>query len=167
MYSIRKALPDDAENILRYCKVVGSETDNLTFGAEGVGLSTENEKQYLEKIYHSDSDIYLVAVENDDICGVCCLSGYKRERLSHRAEVSISVKKSMWGQHIGTELLRTCLETAKKTNRIQIVSLEVRADNVAAISLYKKFGFETVGTFKGFMKIHGQYIDCCIMELFL
>ena len=35
---------------------------------------------------------------------------------------------------------------------IALVSLEVRESNVAAISLYKKFGFEITGTRKRFYK---------------
>ena len=49
----------------------------------------------------------------------------------------------------------------------EIISLEVRADNIAAVSLYKKFGFEIIGTFNGFMKIDGQCVDCYIMRLAL
>lgn len=33
---IREALPEDAKAILACMKQVGSETDNLTFGAEGL-----------------------------------------------------------------------------------------------------------------------------------
>lgn len=165
MYNIRKALTTDAFDILQYCKEIGSETDNLTFGVEGVGLSVDKEEQYIQSVYDSETDLYLVAIENGEIIGTCCLSNYKRERLSHRAEISISVRKSAWGRHIGTELLKTAIEFAKKTNKIKIISLEVRTDNLAAIYLYKKFGFEIIGTFKGFMMIDGTYVDCHIMEL--
>ena len=79
--------------------------------------------------------------------------------------MSISVKKSMWGNHIGTLLMEKMLDFAKNTAKAEIISLEVRSDNESAISLYRKFGFETVGTFKGFMKIRGEYVDCDIMWL--
>ena len=36
MIEIREAVASNAENILEYCKAVGAESDNLTFGAEGV-----------------------------------------------------------------------------------------------------------------------------------
>lgn len=41
MIEIRKALASDAEAILAYCKAVGAESDNLTFGAEGVSITIE------------------------------------------------------------------------------------------------------------------------------
>ncbi len=40
---IEKALPEDAVSILEYLKIVGGETDNLTFGAEGMAISVEAE----------------------------------------------------------------------------------------------------------------------------
>ena len=54
---------------------------------------------------------------------------------------------------------------ARDTAHAEILSLEVRSDNARAIALYRKFGFETVGTFEGFMKIDGVYVNCDIMRL--
>ncbi len=55
MITIRKATKDDACKILEYCKKVGSQTDNLTFGKEGIPLTVEEEKKYLE----SNKNVYL------------------------------------------------------------------------------------------------------------
>lgn len=44
MIEIRKAVPSDAERILDYCKAVGAESDNLTFGAEGVSITPEKKR---------------------------------------------------------------------------------------------------------------------------
>lgn len=165
---IRKATPEDAESVLEYCKIIGGETDNLTFGPEGVFNATvEGEREYLERVYSSRRDIYLIAQLNGEIVGSCHLSGYSKQRLAHRAEIGLSVKKSLWRQHIGTRLLEAVLDFARGTAHTEIVSLEVRSDNAAAISLYRKFGFEKVGTFRGFMKINGEYVDCDIMRLSL
>ena len=56
---------------------------------------------------------------------------------------------------------------AENTAKVEMISLEVRSDNERAIALYKKFGFETVGTFPEFMKIHGENVSCDIMCLHL
>ena len=45
--------------------------------------------------------------------------------------------------------------------------IPVSAENEAAIHLYRKFGFEKIGTFKGYFKIGEELIDFDIMELFL
>ena len=59
------------------------------------------------------------------------------------------------------------IDFAKNVAKTETISLEVRSDNERAIALYKKFGFETVGTFHGFMKINGEDVSCDIMRLAL
>lgn len=167
MTEIRRAAASDAENILEYCKAVGAESDNLTFGAEGVYVTPEKEREYLESIRHSDRQLYLVAVDNGEIVGTAVLSSFTKARLSHRAEISISVRRSLWGKHIGTRLMERIIDFAKNTAGTEIISLEVRSDNERAIALYKRFGFEKVGTFDGYMKINGEDVSCDIMRLSL
>lgn len=137
MAVIRKAAVSDAENILEYCKAVGAETDNLTFGAEGISLTVEKEREYLKSFTDSDKQLYLVAEENNEIVGTAVFSGFSKARLSHRAEISISVKKAMWGNHIGTRFMERIIDFAKSTAHTEIISLEVRSDNERAISLYR------------------------------
>ena len=165
MFEIRKATASDAENILEYCKIVGGETDNLTFGSEGISITVAKEQEYLESILHSDKQLYLIAVSNNEVVGTAVFSSYAKPRLAHRGELSISVKKSMWGKRIATQFMDEILYFAKNTAHIEIISLEVRSDNERAIALYKKFGFETVGTFDGFMKINGKDVSCDTMRL--
>ncbi len=165
MVEIRKATPDDAGKILEYCKIIGGQSDNLTFGPEGIPFTVEKEKEFLENMMRSDRRLYLVAVCGGKIVGTAVFNSFERARLAHRATVSLSVEKSMWGNHIGTRFMEKLIDFGKNTAGTEIISLEVRSDNARAISLYKKFGFEKVATFPGFMKIDGEDIDCDIMRL--
>lgn len=167
MIEIRKAVPSDAEKILDYCRLIGGESDNLTFGPEGIPMTPEGERAYLENLQNAERKLYLVAVEGGEILGTAQLSGFAKARLAHRGEIALSIRKSMWGNHIGTRLLEQLIYFAKNTAKMEILSLEVRSDNARAIALYRKFGFETVGTFKGYMKIGGKDVDCDIMRLTL
>ena len=167
MVEIRRAGPEDAEQILECCRKVGGETDNLTFGAEGVSFTPEQEKAYLQSILESSNQLYLVAVCGGEIVGTGCYNGFAKPRLAHRGEIALSVQKKMWGKHIGSRFLEQLLDFAKNTAGAEIVSLEVRSDNARAIALYRKFGFEKVGQFRGFMKIGGEYVDCDFMRLSL
>ena len=165
MVEIRRATAADAEKILEYCKIAGGETDNLTFGAEGVSITVEQERDYLENVLHSTNQLYLIAVQDGDVVGTGILSGFGKPRLAHRGELSLSVKQALWGNYIGSRFLEKIIRFARETAGMEILSLEVRSDNHRAIGLYKKFGFETIGTFKGFMKINGAYVDSDIMCL--
>ena len=44
-------------------------------------------------------------------------------------------------------------------------TLEVRADNAAAVHVYEKLGFRTVGRLERFFRINGQYHAALLMEL--
>ena len=43
MIEVREVTVKDAKNLLEFCNQVGSETDNLSYGSEGMGLSVAEE----------------------------------------------------------------------------------------------------------------------------
>ena len=164
---IEKAKTTDAEAILNFTKICGSETDNLSFGESGIPISVEQEASYIGSIENSDTDIFFVARDGKEIVGTGNYTSFPKKRMAHRGEFGISVRKSYWNQGVGSMLMEHILDFAKNVAKSEIVSLEVRSDNEAAIHLYRKFGFEKIGTFKGYFKIGEELIDFDIMELFL
>ena len=142
----REAEPSDAGKFLEYCKIVGSETDNLTFGAEGLSLTISQEADFIRKFAGNPGSIMIVAFDEGELIGtgaVSVVSG--KPRFAHRREIAISVRKDYWGKGIGTGIMNVLMDFAKKSGA-EVLELEVRSDNEAAISLYKKFGFEKIGT---------------------
>ena len=57
-FTITRARPEDAAALLDYLKIVGGETDNLSFGAEGVPLAPEEEQAYLRTQVDSPPSIW-------------------------------------------------------------------------------------------------------------
>lgn len=164
---IEKAKPEDAKALLGFLCIIGGETDNLTFGTEGLPISVEEEQDYLASLEVSASSAMFIARENGKIVGNAHFTGMTRERLKHRGTVGISVLKAEWGKGIGSRLMEAVIDFARNTAHIEIITLEVRSDNLRAIDLYKKFGFEKIGHFKGFLKIDGEYADFDLMNLYL
>ena len=164
---IERAKAADAKAILDFTKVCGGETDNLSFGENGIQISLEEEEQYIASLENSDKNVFYVARDGEEIVGTGSFSAFQQERMAHRGEFGISVRKSHWNRGIGTKLLEKILDFAKNTAEAEIVSLEVRSDNKSAIHLYSKFGFEKIGTFRGYFKVNGELVDFDIMELFL
>jgi len=164
---ITKALPEDAEGLIEFLNTVGAETDNLSFGAEGFGISVENERKYLERMIDSQTSVMFVARIDGKIVGNASFSAVPRDRMKHRGSFAVAVVKSAWGQGIGSRLLEAVINFAKDTAHAEIISLEVRSDNTRAIKLYEKYGFTKIGHFNGFFKINGEYIDCDLMNLYL
>ena len=163
----REAEPSDAGKFLEYCKIVGSETDNLTFGAEGLPLTISQEADFIRKFAGNPGSIMIVAFDEGELIGtgaVSVVSG--KTRFAHRREIAISVRKDYWGKGIGTGIMNVLMDFAKKSGA-EVLELEVRSDNEAAISLYKKFGFEKIGTNEKFFKITGEFFAADYMNLYL
>jgi RimJ/RimL family protein N-acetyltransferase len=165
--SIAKAVKEDAEAIIEYLNIVGGESDNLTFGKNGFSMSVENEENFIENIKDStDSALFVGKIDGGIVC-IGSISTPRRERLSHQSDIAISVKKAYWNIGIATELMKTLIDFAQKSGKIEIIHLGVKADNANAIKLYKNMGFEEIGIYKKFFKIDGAYYDEILMNLYL
>ncbi len=162
---IEKVNPNDAKEILDFTKKVGAESDNLTFGKEGVSNSVKNSREYIQSMLDNTFNVFLVAKYNEKIIATASYNTFSIYRMSHRGQFSVCVLKEYWNKGVGTMLLKEILVFAKESAKAEIVSLEVRSDNLSAIHLYKKFGFEKIGTFKGYFKIDNEYIDFDIMQI--
>lgn len=160
---IERASGEDAQAILAYLKQIGGETDNLTFGAEGLPVVAEEEAAYLQGLERSCDDVMFVAKDGDRIIGDASLNRLPR-RMKHRGDFGISVVREYWNCGIGSRLLREVLRFAQE-NGCECIDLQVRSDNAAAIHLYEKFGFQKIGTHPCFFKIGEEEIPFDFMYL--
>ena len=165
--SISKAVKDDARLLIEYLNTVGGESDNLLFGKNEFHMSVEDEEKYIENISDSIDTALFVGKINGVVVCVGSISSPNRERISHQSDIAISVKKVYWNIGVGTELMKTLIDFAKTNGKTEIVHLGVKADNLNAIKLYKKFGFEEIGIYKKFFKIDGLFYDEVLMNLYL
>ena len=162
----RVAQANDAEALLLHLECVGGETDYLSFGKDTFKISVEKEARFIEKFYNSKKDVMFVAMDGERVVGNASLVRNRIDRYSHRAELSITVLRDYWGRGIGNRLMQLMIDFAKET-KCEIIYLETRSDNVSAISLYKKFGFEKIGVYNNFFKINGEYFNADLMVLYL
>lgn len=78
-----------------------------------------------------------VLTENEEIIGLIILDIiYERMEL-----VQIIVKEEHQQKGYGTKMMEHMLNIAKSKN-LENITLEVKEDNIKAISLYQKFGFQ-------------------------
>ncbi|WP_425539732.1 GNAT family N-acetyltransferase [Microaceticoccus formicicus] len=161
---IREAEPDDAEQLLVYLKQVGGESRNLTFGEEGLSYTLEQETNFLESLKNNPRAGIYLAIYDEEIIGNCSFDAYSNERLKHRANFAISVKKAYWRHGIGSLLVEHILKKIKNLG-CSLVTLEVLSENLPAIELYKKFGFVKYGELDSFFKIDGEHFPAVYMKL--
>lgn len=160
---IREAFPDDAEKFIEYLKRIGGETENLTFGAEGLPVTAEQERAYLKNVQEDKHSVIYCAWRGEELIGDASISALPR-RMSHRAELGVSVVKAEWGKGVGSALMEKLISYARNCG-IELLNLEVRSDNKRAIALYEKYGFKHIGISPAFLKTDGQYVDCELMYL--
>ena len=163
MITIQKAAPSDAAQLLEFMKLIGGETDNLTFGGEGVPFSVEDEAAYIAAMEGSRDSVMLLAKDGDTIVGNASLNRMPR-RMSHRGDFSVAVAKAYWNRGIGRALLEEIIAFAKN-NDFEVIDLQVRSDNLSAIHLYEKYGFRKIGSHPAFFKVNGEDIPFDYMYL--
>ncbi len=73
---------------------------------------------------------------------------------------TIAVKKEFLRNHIGEAIIQRIIEDCYKEG-VKYLTLEVRVSNVAAIKLYEKYGFQSLGTRKGYYQDNNE--DALIM----
>lgn len=161
-----EALVEDAKNIIEYLNKVASETNNLTFGENECDLNVVQEMQLIQEIHEDHNSVMILAKDCDKIVGIASLSGNKKNKLKHRANLGVSVLKEYWSRGIGSNLVAALIGYALESE-IEIIELEVVTDNENAIALYEKFGFEIIGTYENFMKLNDCYLDVYLMNLYL
>lgn len=162
-FTIEKARPSDAAALLGFVRQIGGESDNLTFGAEGLPLSVQDEAAYLAQWQDTPDGVYLLARCGGQIVGNATLARLPR-RMRHRGEFSLAVRREYWNRGLGGQLLRALIDFAR-SNGFAVLDLQVRSDNAAAIHLYEKFGFVKLGTHPAFFRMEGRDIPFDYMSL--
>lgn len=164
---IRRATKSDAESLIKYLNIIGGESDFLTFTAGEIGITIEQEKEFIENTLKKDNALFIVAEINGKIVGNLNFSGGPRPRISHVGEFGVSVLKEYWGNGIGEELIKYLIEWSKKSGIIKKINLRVRTDNTPGISLYKKLGFLEEGILKRDFLINNEFYDSLLMGLLI
>ena len=163
---IRNATSDDAEDILLNLKKVHEETNFLLTYSDEKGFSIEEEKSFLRQKEESTVEVELCALVGNVIVGLAGLSAIgAREKISHRAELGVSIEKNFWHLGIGSALTKASIECAITAGFRQL-ELEVVGDNRNAIALYKKMGFIEYGRNpRGFVSRKSDYQELILMRL--
>ena len=154
--TIRRPQPEDAKKVVDYLKLVGGESDNLTFGSGDISFTEEQERSYIENVNTAKNSLLLIGTVDEQIVAICNIDANPKKRMAHNSEVGITVKKSHWRQGIGELMFNELIEFAKAHETISIISLGVRAQNCGAIKLYEKLGFIKYGLRKDFFKVNGD-----------
>ena len=156
---LRQAYRSDAKSIIDYFNSIGGETNFLSFGAGEFRYTIEQEEEILESYLRSDNQVYILAMIKDEVAGAINLGASQKKRLKHIGEFGLSVRKKHWNKGIGTYLLQAMLDWTTTNSFIRKINLIVQVENLKAIALYEKFGFEVEGRIRRDSCIDGKFFD--------
>ncbi|MBN1967917.1 MAG: GNAT family N-acetyltransferase [Candidatus Delongbacteria bacterium] len=92
-------------------------------------------------LYNGGKLLLLVDLSANKLYGTAWLTtDYRRIYLHH-----FGIAKDMQGKGLGKILMKSCIDFGRSKN--MQMKLEVAADNIYAIKLYKSYGFNTIGDY--------------------
>lgn len=100
---VAPARPEDAAEILELLKIVGGETDNLSFGGEGFPVSAEEERAYLASAAGSDREIFLTARLDGALAGTAHYASFPKNawRTGARSASASAGRRGAWASAPG------------------------------------------------------------------
>ena len=164
VYTLRSPLLADAEKMIAYLKATAEETEFGLSYPEEMDFTVKDEEDFISHYAEDKGSIMITAFDGDQIVGNASLcSEMDRKKTLHRATFGIAILKAHWAQGLGKEILSELISFAKQAGYEQL-ELEVASCNHAAVSLYKKLGFEVYGERPCSLKLKsGEYYDELLM----
>ena len=155
--TVRRASPKDAAAYARFMN------DPAVFAGLMQTPHTDEEIwriRLTETCDPAKTDLPLVAVVDGEVVGSCGLHPVGPAlRRRHAMMLGISVAREAQGRGVGTALMAAMCDYADRWVGVLRLELTVYTDNERAIGLYRKFGFEIEGTFRGYALRDGCYAD--------
>lgn len=163
---LRSLGAQDAQQALSVCKRTAGETLNLIRYEDEWTITVEQEAAYLKKVEDNPKELMIGAFVGETLVGIgSFLLCAPVDRARHRLTLGICVLRAYWGLGIGTALMQTLIEEARKTPAEQL-ELEVVSTNERAIRLYERFGFVRFALHPRKLKYRdGTYADMALMML--
>jgi ribosomal-protein-alanine N-acetyltransferase len=115
-------------------------------------------KAQIAQLLKDYNSIGLTARVGTDIVGFVISTVYADGKALHGHVLTIEVLPAYRRSGVGRALLREA-ESIFRQMYVKSLTLEVREDNVAAIGLYRKLGYEVIGRLKNhYGSAHGIYL---------
>ena len=160
---IRKATTGDEDNLIKLFSALESETQFMLMEPDENTLTIESQAQLINEFAQSTSKTIFVASENNQLIGFLGGTGGCANRERHSIKIAMGVLTSYWRKGVGTQLLQEFFKWADEHN-FHRIELNVMENNIAAIALYSKIGFEIEGLKRDSMKVNENYINEFLMS---
>ncbi len=104
--------------------------------------------------------VHLGAFDGDRLVGTATFLRESGEKERHKGRIyGVYVSQSHRGRKIGRQLIAKLIELATRDSSLEQILLAVASPQIAAIALYRSFGFEQFGVEPRALKIGDVYVD--------
>ena len=167
MITYRTPTVEDAEQIVDFYNRMGGETSFLSFEENEYPVSVSQQKDSIKFLENNATNMMLLAVDGEEIAGIITISSSHKIKSRHDGVLGIVVAQKYQGQGVGTNLIKQAVAWARGNGITRRLSLDTRADNISAVNLYLKSGFEFEGCRKNATLLNGIYYDTYVMGMML
>lgn len=159
--NIRKAKPEDKDQVWDIFSTVIRTGDTYVF-------DPETPKKDLTKHWFADYMETFVVEDDGKILGTYIIKPNQIDLGNHIANASYMIHPDAQGQGIGRRLCEHSIAFARESGYQGIQFNIVVSTNTAAVNLWKKYGFDIIGTTpNGFRHQTLGFVDTYIMYLAL
>lgn len=155
---LRAARIGDAEALTAISNQPGVRRGTLRMPFESVEFWQER----LAGLAASGARLIVAEIDGEPV-GYAGLHPHPMPRVSHSADIGISVADAHAGKGIGSALLAALIDLADNWYGLRRLELDVFTDNAPAIALYERFGFVREGVKVEAALSEGVYKDCAMM----
>ena len=163
-------MPGERAIVVRRAEIADAPAIAKTFAAssayaETLQLPFPSTSAWQKRVSEIGSDDYVLVAEIDgEVVGNAGLHPVsKSPRRRHAGTIGMAVRDDWHGRGVGTALMAAIVDLADNWLGYRRLELTVYTDNVAAVALYRKFGFEMEGTLREYSYRDGEYVDAYTM----
>ena len=161
---IRYPTKEDLNSMWKYINTLSQERTFIRF--QGEQVSKEEEEKYLnsllEKITKKQA-VQLLVICEGEIIGISDVE-MKDKTEKHLGIFGITIAKDFRGKGIGSKLMGMVINEAETNlSVLEIMILDVFANNDLAKEMYKKFGFVEYGVLPNGIKLENGHVDRVLM----
>jgi RimJ/RimL family protein N-acetyltransferase len=155
---VREAIPSDSARLVPFFQAHYSETNFMLFEPDEFTMTEEQQARRIEEMSRADSGAMFICETESELLGVVFGNRGIARRTRHSLYIVIGVLQARVGRGAGRALL-TALEGWARSKGLHRLELTVDVDNLRAIALYEKCGFEREGVKRHSRRLEGRYSD--------
>jgi RimJ/RimL family protein N-acetyltransferase len=155
----------DAPKVIEFVQGFAYDEEYVPLTEGEFNPTLAEEEQILANYVNRSNALFLVAEFDGKLIGNINVDGNQRKILRHTAVFGMGMHKEWQGCGLGTAILKAAIDWAKNNSELEILFLQVYADNEAGLALYRKMGFVEHGRIPDFFKQNGRYHDEISMHL--